>query len=51
MAGSVSMGFDFQVLTGDIVIGRKVAPNDVHVLISRILSMLLHMAKRNYGCI
>ena len=26
MVGSVSMGFDFQVLTGDIAIGREVAP-------------------------
>ena len=26
MVGSVSMGFDFQVLTGDVVIGRIVAP-------------------------
>ena len=26
MVGSVSMGFDFQVLTGDIIIGRVVAP-------------------------
>ena len=51
MVGSVSMGFDFQVLTDDVLssweLDVQVLLKDVRVLIPRTMSMLPHVAKRN----